>query len=615
MKISIVIRLLLAALAAASSSSSSGESFSNFIMARNGRLYDGDHEFRFISWNIPNLLIIEDSMAWQASNDWRLPDAFEMNDAFESVQQLGGTVVRTYSIPVQRADEDSSFPKYIRGLGKYNEDGFRTLDLALKLANDHHIRLIIPLINNWPWQGGREEFAAWRNQPKDAFWTDPQLIGDFEATIRYVLNRTNTLTGVRYCDDKSILCWETGNELDSPLSWTKTISSFIKDIDTNHLVMDGYAGAIRPEVLEMPDVDIVTTHHYPSSNDRRSMADQIRDNARLVNDRKVYIVGEFGFVKTGEMCDAMQAIMDSPTSGGLLWSLRFRNRDGGFYWHSEPDGANLYKAFHWPPSPMGNPYDETALMNAVRQRAFAIRGLPDPAIPVPAPPKLLPIVDAAAISWQGSVGATSYWVERAARRNGLWRVIATNVDEAFTQYRPDFADETVQAGTWFYRVRAENGSGVSAPSNIAGPVEVTEDTLVDELFDFSKTASHEGGWQLAQRNCRPAREDAHRAAGDAGDSLVYQVSSPIRDFRVFAFFPEAESDLKFSVSDDGIHYRGIPARQEGRYDGPGAYGYWRRALFHNENLHGGTYLKIELTGDTQISRVEISHLAPSPIPE
>ena len=49
----------------------------------------------------------------------------------------------------------------------------------------------------------------------------------------------------------------------------------------------------------------------------------------------------------------MQAIMDSPVSGGLLWSLRFRNRDGGFYWHSEPDGANLYKVFHWPPSPVG----------------------------------------------------------------------------------------------------------------------------------------------------------------------------------------------------------------------------------------------------------------------
>ena len=145
--------------------------------------------------------------------------------------------------------------------------------------------------------------------------------------MRYVLTRTNTLTGVRYIDDKSILCWETGNELASPPAWTKTISTFIKSIDTNHLVMDGYAGAIRPEVLDMPDVDIVTTHHYPSSRDPRSMAQQIRDDGALVAGKKAYIVGEFGFVKNSEMRDAMQAISDSPAAGGMLWSLRFRNQD------------------------------------------------------------------------------------------------------------------------------------------------------------------------------------------------------------------------------------------------------------------------------------------------
>ena len=66
-----------------------------------------DQEFRFISWNIPNLLIVEDNFAWNAPNDWLLPDEFELNDALATVRQLGGTVVRSYSIPVQRADEDA----------------------------------------------------------------------------------------------------------------------------------------------------------------------------------------------------------------------------------------------------------------------------------------------------------------------------------------------------------------------------------------------------------------------------------------------------------------------------------------------------------------------------
>ena len=582
--------------------------FSHFITARDGKLFDGDREFRFISWNIPNLLIIEDNFAWNAPHDWLLPDEFELNDALASVQQLGGTVVRTYSIPIQRADENESVPKYVRALGKYNEDGFRTMDLALKLANEYGIRLIIPLINNWPWQGGREEFAAWRNKPKNDFWTDPQLIADYEDMARYVLTRTNSLTGTRYCDDKAILCWETGNELAAPPKWTQTVAQFLKTVDTNHLVMDGFAGDIRPEILEMPAVDIVTTHHYPSSRDPRTMAQQIRDDAKMVNGKKAYIIGEFGFVSTAEMRDAMQAIMDSPAAGGLLWSLRFRNRTGGFYWHSEPDGADLYKAFHWPGSVMGNPYDEINLMNIVRADAFAIRGLPVPEIPAPAAPKLLPIADAAAISWQGSVGAKSYQVERAAKLDGDWQVIATNVDEAFTQYRPQFADENVPVGRWFYRVRARNDAGLSEPSNVAGPLAFTRATLVDELADFAKMSAHSETLRLETRDSRKAKEDATRAAGNAGDSLTYELPAAIGGFRVFVFFPKDPADLEFSISFDGKTFQPVKAVRQDRPVGANDYGYWKAAVFHAKNIKGDArFLKIGLTGETQIARVEIIH--------
>ena len=585
----------------------------NFITVRDGKLLDGSKEFRFISWNIPNLLIVEDNFAWQAPNDWLLPDEFELTDAFASVRQLGGTVIRTYSIPVQRANEDASVPKYVRALGKYNEEGFRTLDLALKLANEQKIRLIIPLVNNWQWQGGREEFAAWRDKPKNDFWTDPQLINDFEETIRHILTRTNTLTGVRYLDDKSVLCWETGNELrGATITWTKTISAFIKSIDTNHLVMDGYDAQIRPEALDLPDVDIVTTHHYPSSSDPRPIATQIRNDAELVGGKKAYIIGEFGFITTDEMRDAMQAIMESRASGGLLWSLRFRNRNGGFYWHSEPDGADLYKAFHWPGSVIGDPYDEIKLLDIVRIEAFAIRHLPVPEIPVPTAPKLLPTTDAAAISWQGSVGASSYQVERAAKSDGDWQVIAGNVDEAFTQYRPQFADENVPAGNWFYRVRAKNVSGISEPSNLAGPVNMKSATLVDELADFSKVNSQSGDWKLAIHDCRVAKEDAHRATGVADDVLIYQLPNEIQSFRVFAFFPKEVSDVKFSVSSDGTNFQTVAARKENDFHGAGDYGYWKPVLFHAEKISGGKFLKIELTGETQVGRVEILHPALSP---
>ncbi len=599
-----------------------GEGLDHFITARDGKLFDGTNEFRFLSFNVPNLLEIEDNVGFTNENPWRLPDQFEISDALESIRALGGTVARTYVITVRRTNDTPEIPRHVLAPGKFDEPSFRALDEVIATANRTGVRLIIPLVDNWPWMGGRAEYARWRGKTADEFWTDPQLIADFEQTIHFILTRTNTITGQRYCDDKAILCWETGNEIPSPPAWTQEIAHFIKSLDTNHLVMDGFnASVLRDESLKIPEVDIVTTHHYPGQE--KSFADSIRENAAHAKGKKAYIVGEFGFVSTGQMIAAVDAIQDNGASGGLLWSLRFRDRDGGFYWHSEPFGGNLYKAFHWPASPLGKPYDEEKLLNAVREKDFAIRNLPAPKVPVPASPKLLPIPDAAAISWQGSVGAKSYQVERAAEEKqnlnlpggsahkigGNWTIVSTNADEAFTQYRPQFADENVPAGRWYYRVRAKNESGVSEPSNVVGPVEVKSATVVDELGDLTKIKSHSGDWQIVNRDCRSAKEDAQRAAGMSGDAMIYDLPAAIESFRVFALFPNSESDPKFSVSDDGKNFRPIPVRKESYFRGAGEYGYWKPVLFHAEKIHTGKFLKIELTGETQIGRVEISHPA------
>jgi hypothetical protein len=141
-----------------------------------------------------------------------------------------------------------------------------------------------------------------------------------------------------------------------------------------------------------------------------------------------------------------------------------------------------------------------------------------------------------------------------------------------------------------------------------GPVTVAHATFVDELADFSKTSSHTGGVAINLHNSRKAKEDAHRAAGGVGDALVYKLPAPIEGFRVFTFFPGKVADLKFSVSDDGRTYQDVPAGKNGYYSGAGDYDYWNPVLYHAEDLTGlGKFLKIELTGQTQIGRVEITH--------
>ncbi|MEJ0090879.1 MAG: hypothetical protein WDM80_14200 [Limisphaerales bacterium] len=383
MKLHLLTLAAAAGMVLTSTAGPASPGFQQFITVRDGQLMDGSQPFRFVSLNIPNLLIVEDNVPYAEENPWRLPDKFEINDALSTIAVMGGTVTRTYVISVQRTNDASGTPRHVLAPGKFNEAAFRTLDEVFAAANRTGVRLIIPFVDNWPWMGGRAEYAGWRSKTKDDFWTDPQLIADFKQTIHFILTRTNTVTGVRYSDDKAVLCWETGNEIASPPAWTREIAHYIKSLDTNHLVMDGFnASVLRDESLEIHDVDIVTTHHYPGN--KKSFAELIHFNADKAKGKKPYVVGEFGFVSTAQMADAMAAIADSSASGGLLWSLRFRNRDGGFYWHSEPGlGGNLYKAFHWPGSTMGTDYDETSLMAIVRTNAFAIRGIPVPSAAIP----------------------------------------------------------------------------------------------------------------------------------------------------------------------------------------------------------------------------------------
>ena len=600
---------LFVALFAAVQPAKAQSGFEHFITVRGDQLMDGGQPFRFISFNLPNLQMIEDNLPFAGTNAWRLPDEFEIRDGLATMRQMGGTVARTYAISVTRTNDLPGTPRHVLGPGQFNEEAFRELDLALKIANEQGIRLIIPLVDNWKWQGGRADYAGWRGKTKDDFWTDPQIIADFKETVRFVLTRTNTLTGVRYCDDRAVLCWETGNELSSPPDWTREIAAYIKSLDHHHLVMDGFGSSrLRPESLAMPEVDIVTTHHYPSRRNLKTFAEIIRENWETARGKKPYVVGEFGFVSTAQMRDAMETIMDTGMAGGLLWSLRFRDRDGGFYWHSEPSGGNRFKAFHWPASIAGAAYDEINLMALARSNAFAIRGLKPVPIPIPAPPKLLPVTDAAAISWQGSVGAQNYIVERAPAKRGAWTVAGKGIDESLVQYRPLFCDESAPKGKWYYRVRAVNESGVSEPSNIVGPVKVKRATFVDELADFKKVSVVQGNLEIKTRDTRKAKEDAQRAAGDAGDALIYQLPTAIKGFRVFVFFPQDNADPKFSISADGRNYHDVKAGQQDYYQGSGDYNYWRPVLYHAEQLGGdGKFLKIELTGETQIGRVEIIH--------
>jgi hypothetical protein len=585
------------------------QGFENFVRRDGDVLKDGDREFRFLSFNIPNLHYVEDDMRFEQSMPFRLPDAFEIDDALGTIEQMGGQVVRTYTLSVKKADDPADLPRYILGPGQFNEEAFKTLDQVIAAAHRHRIRLMVPFVDQWSWWGGVAELAAFRGKKPEEVWTDPQVIEDFKNIITFVVNRVNTITGVRYRDDKAILAWETGNELHSPPAWTKQIAAHIKSLDSQHMVLDGtHRETLLPSSLEDSSIDLVQTHHY--EKDPRSMIGHILESAKMAKGKKPYFVGEFGFLGTEALCAVMDTVRDQKLSGALLWSLRYRSRDGGFYWHHEPAGGDYFKAYHWPGFPIGEKFDERRLMQFVRERAFEIRGLDVPPQPTPPPPHLLSVTEGGQMTWQGSVGAVSYDVQRSEAPGGPWTVIGTDVSDAQVQYRPLFVDESLVPGkTYHYRVIARNPSGVSEPSNIVGPVRMKHHTLVDELWNDSRIFVKEGNLRFTENEARKFKEDCHRLAGQGKCAIIYYAPGGIQAVRVLLFGQSDQPAIRIHFSKDGRKFEPVEsAVARTTTNGEQAYGFWKAMRYSASPAEPGCdYVRIEFLAEAQLSRVEIDH--------
>jgi hypothetical protein len=584
--------------------------FEHFVTARDGRLFDGDRELRFISFNIPNLNYVEDEFGFETTQPYRLPDEYEIRDALETVRQMGGQVVRTYTIPVRRLQDPEDVPTYLLSPGELDETSMQAMDRVLAVAGEVGVRLIVPLLNNWQWMGGRPQYAEFRGKTEDEFWTDRELIDDFKRTVELVVTRTNTITGMAYRDDKAILCWETGNELQAPHAWTHEIAAYIKELDPNHLVMDGYYAIdpipVREEAVADPVIDILSSHHYVA--DPELLRTFIRTNQEIIAGRKPYVVGEFGFVGTPAVERVLDDVIESRISGALLWSLRFHRREGGFYWHSEPLGSGLFKAYHWPGFESGEDYDERHLLAVMRDRAFAIQGLEAPPLEVPKPPHLLPIEDVSRISWQGSVGASAYVVERSEKEDGPWRVVADDVSDASVPYEPLFHDASaVVGGSDHYRVRARNVAGTSAPSNVVGPVAVAHATWIDTMRSRAIPYGARGDVTVATGDDRRFRERLHRRRAPNGSELVYRVSGAMLEVRIQAFAQGTDDPLVVLGSADGRTFGPLSVERESFAFGDEDYGYSLPILYTAEGREDDRYVKVVFRTEAQLSRVEIDY--------
>jgi mannan endo-1,4-beta-mannosidase len=330
------------------------------------------------------------------SNNYYLmyKSALMVDDVFADARAAGFTVLRTWGFldignqdgsNSVRGPADGVYFQYWDGDSPaYNDgpNGLQRLDYVLDSARRHGIKLIIPLTNNWNDFGGMDQYVRWAGGSfHDDFYTNPTIRGWYQDWISHVANRVNSLTGVAYRDDPTIMAWELGNEPRclsagayprSPncttatlTGWADQLSRHIKSVDPNHLVGVGDEGFFcddpaNPDwtrncgegvdslaFTRLPAVDLMSFHLYPDhwSKDLPWTHDWIRRHVQEANRiGKPVLWGEFGWLTKSTRNTVFQTWTDifdqEGGDGWLYWILSGVQDDGTPY--PDFDGFTVY---------------------------------------------------------------------------------------------------------------------------------------------------------------------------------------------------------------------------------------------------------------------------------
>lgn len=602
--------------------------FEHFITRKGDRLHDGPNEFRFMGANMPGLVLPYDYTLYLPER-LRLPTPWEQEDGFKTLDQMDCRVVRTWNLPIRDPKKDPANGgmtwHYVQAPGEFNEDAFRAIDHLFALANKYRVRVIFDLTAEYgDYLGGIGTYAEHRGKKRAEFYTDPQLKEDYRATLRYVLSRTNTVTGVAYRDEKAVLAWQFGNEMHSaPDAWLSEMAAEIKRLAPNHLVAETRHRPGQPLFID-PNIDLLTRHLYSNYKGvEGGWAGAIRKEIEGLKGQRPLFIGEFGPYIDGKMfthenvVDELRRFLDYVQSepaipGALLWSMYFHHEGGGFYWHQIMTYPAVW-SYHWPGFASADAQREIGIMTAMREAAFRIQGRAVTPVAVPDPPEMLPASDVPMFSWRGSAGASGYDIERAPSPDGPWSPVARDLSDGDIAYRPLFSDTAARVGeTWFYRVIARNASGASKPSAPMGPVEVKRVCLVDELQDLTKASRRSPGLALDNDYNALFAEYLFRARGDAGQWLTYEVPGSIESARVVMFFPKDVKDPEVTISSDGGRFVPVEVRRQERPlpapPGGAAKGQKRTMVTYEFAAPAnGRHLKIQWAGPAELDRVEIYH--------
>ena len=351
---------------AATAKSNSGQ---DFVRRVGANLTLGGKPFRFAGTNNYYLM-------------YKSP--FMVDDVLQTAATNGFTVIRTWGW-LESVQEGVNFQYWNGSQPAYNDGatGLQHLDYVIAKAGQLGLKLVIPFTGNWSDFGGMDAYVGWAGDSyHDSFYTDPVIKQWYKNWISHLLNHVNTITGVAYKDDPTIMTWELANEprcvggnptafprsanctTSTITGWASEMSAYIKSIDHKHLtssgsegflnipgstdgVRNGSDGVDELAISKLPTIDVMSYHLYPDSwtKDLPWATTWITDHIKLAQKiGKPSMLGEFGLkdktIRNTVYKSWTDTVLFSGGTGALYWILSGHNDDGTLY--GDYDGFTVY---------------------------------------------------------------------------------------------------------------------------------------------------------------------------------------------------------------------------------------------------------------------------------
>jgi mannan endo-1,4-beta-mannosidase len=325
----------------------------------------------------PTLVLNGKPFSFVGTNNYYLGYSSHLmvDDALQAAASNGFNVMRTWGWIDQTPKNGIVYQTFDGTTMTYNDGatGLGNLDYTVAKAGALGLKLVIPFTGNWGDFGGEDQYVAWAGGSfHDDFYTNATAKTLYKAWIAHLLNHVNSITGVAYKDDPTIMTWELSNEPRcvgsgtypaSPscttatiTGWADEMSAYIKSLDRKHLVSSGSEGFLvvpgsteyerngasgvdELAISKLPTIDVMSYHLYPDGGWNKTLdwgTQWIKDHVKLARSiGKASMLGEFGVRNQVARNVTYKTWTDTVRkyggNGALFWILTDKQDDGTYY--------------------------------------------------------------------------------------------------------------------------------------------------------------------------------------------------------------------------------------------------------------------------------------------